>query len=404
MNTEVELHLEQALAEFKNGKFVIIADDESRENEGDLMLLGESATASTLGFMVRYSSGLICAALTQEIADRLRLPAMVKNNQDEKKTAYTVSVDVLKDHTTGISAQERSNTINALSNPHSVPHEFARPGHVFPLVANPLGLAARRGHTEAGVAMAQLVGAEPVTAISELVNDDGSMMRGEELNKFAAAHNIPIFTVQQLIDYAATRLVITPPAPTPYSWAKLPRASAQWQIAVHTTRSGVEHAILKFGEPSGNTLIRLHSECLTGDALGSARCDCGNQLNQSFTEIEKNGAGYIIYLRDHEGRGIGLAQKIAAYVLQDGGLDTVDANLELGHEADARDWHDAVEIVKNLGVSEVTLLSNNPVKAQALIDHGITVHNQTIQPEITATNHDYLLTKKVRMQHSLEVN
>ena len=399
-----QMSLEEALAEFKIGKFVIITDDESRENEGDLMLLGQSATAQSLGFMVRYSSGLICAALTQEIADALRLPAMVKNNQDEKKTAYTVSVDVLKDHTTGISAQERANTINALADTNAKPTDFARPGHVFPLVANPLGLAARRGHTEAGVAMAQLVGATPVTAISELVNDDGSMMRGEKLIEFARAHSIPMFSIQELVDYAAQRLVITPPAPTRYSWAKLPRATAPWQIAVHTTPSGVEHAIMKFGEPGAKALVRLHSECLTGDAFGSARCDCGDQLNRSFSEIEAEGAGYVIYLRDHEGRGIGLAQKIAAYVLQDGGLDTVDANLELGHEADARDWHDAVAIVKNLGITEVTLLSNNPIKAQALLDHGITVKNRTIQSEVTASNHNYLLTKKVRMQHSLEVN
>lgn len=399
-----QMSLEEALAEFKTGKFVIITDDESRENEGDLMLLGQSATAQSLGFMVRYSSGLICAALTQEIADTLRLPAMVKNNQDEKKTAYTVSVDLLKDHTTGISAQERANTINALANPSAKATDFARPGHVFPLVANPLGLAARRGHTEAGVAMAQLVGATPVTAISELVNDDGSMMRGEKLIEFANTHSIPMFSIQELVDYAAQRLVITPPAPTRYSWAKLPLATVQWQIAVHTTPSGVEHAIMKFGEPGAKALVRLHSECLTGDAFGSARCDCGDQLNRSFSEIEAEGAGYVIYLRDHEGRGIGLAQKIAAYVLQDGGLDTVDANLELGHEADARDWHDAVAIVKNLGITEVTLLSNNPVKAQALLDHGIAVKNRTIQSEVTASNHDYLLTKKVRMQHSLEVN
>jgi len=399
-----QLSLQEALDEFKQGKFVIITDDESRENEGDLMLLGQSATAPSLGFMVRYSSGLICAALTQEIADLLRLPSMVKNNQDEKKTAYTVSVDVLKDHTTGISAQERANTINALANPSAKPTDFARPGHVFPLVANPGGLAERQGHTEAGVAMAQLVGATEVTAIAELVNDDGSMMRGEKLAAFATQHNIPIFTIQELIDYTATRITINPPAPKKYEWAKLPRAGAQWQIAVHTTPSGVDHAILKFGELTHNPLVRLHSECLTGDAFASARCDCGDQLNRSFAAIEAKGSGYIIYLRDHEGRGIGLAQKIAAYVLQDNGLDTVDANLELGHEADERDWSDAVKIVKNLGITELTLLSNNPVKSDALSESGVIVHTLNLQSEITPSNHDYLLTKKVRMQHSLEIN
>jgi 3,4-dihydroxy 2-butanone 4-phosphate synthase/GTP cyclohydrolase II len=398
-----ELSLEQALEEFRNGKFVIIADDEARENEGDLMLLGETATAQTLAFMVRYSSGLICAALTQEIANNLRLPAMVKNNQDEKKTAYTVSVDVLKDHTTGISALERANTINTLASATAKPMDFARPGHVFPLVGDPQGLAARRGHTEAGVAMAQLVGASAVTAIAELVNDDGTMMRGEKLTAFASEHKIPIFTMQELVDYAATRLTITPtPVPT-YNWAKLPRSSADWQIAVHTTPSGVEHAILKFGQPTSSTLLRLHSECLTGDAFDSQRCDCGDQLNRSFAAIEAADAGYIIYLRDHEGRGIGLAQKIAAYVLQDAGSDTVDANLELGHLADERDWLDATTIVKNLGITEVTLLSNNPVKADALIAAGLKVETLHLDSNVTTANRDYLMTKKTRMQHDLDI-
>lgn len=396
--------LEEALEQFKQGKFVIIADDESRENEGDLMLLGAMATAESLGFMVRYSSGLICAALTQEIANNLRLPAMVKNNQDEKKTAYTVSVDLLKGHTTGISGQERANTINALASATAQPADFARPGHVFPLVGNPLGLAARRGHTEAGVAMAQLVGATPVTAIAELVNDDGSMMRGDKLAAFAAQHSIPLFTMQELVDYAAPRLTITPtPAPT-YSWAKLPRSTGNWQIAVHTSPNGVEHAILKYGQPKDDVLLRLHSECLTGDAFDSQRCDCGDQLARSFAAIEDKGAGYIIYLRDHEGRGIGLAQKIAAYVLQDAGRDTVDANVDLGHAPDEREWSYAVEIVKNLGLNQITLLTNNPIKAQALTSQGIAVTTIHLGSHITPENREYLLTKKIRMQHSLEIN
>ena len=396
--------LEQALAEFKLGKFVIIADDESRENEGDLMLLAESATTEALGFMVRYTSGVICATITQEIADRLHLPAMVKRNQDEKRTAFTVSIDALDGLTTGISAQERAKTVNVLANPAAQRSDFSRPGHVFPLVANPDGLSARRGHTEAGVAMAQLVGAYPVTVISELVNDDGSMMRGESLKEFARTHSIPMYTIQNLVDYASTRLTIEHAAHPGYNWAQLPRSSGQWQIAVHTTPSGAEHAILKFGNPTHDALLRLHSECLTGDAFDSKRCDCGDQLERSFEEIERNGSGYIIYLRDHEGRGIGLAQKIAAYSLQDSGLDTVDANIELGHAPDEREWSDSVEIVKNLGITELTLLSNNPVKAEAFAGTGIKVRKAQLGSSITDTNREYLMTKKVRMSHNLDIN
>jgi 3,4-dihydroxy 2-butanone 4-phosphate synthase/GTP cyclohydrolase II len=396
--------LEQALAEFKLGNFVIIADDESRENEGDLMLLAQSATTETLGFMVRYTSGVICATITQEIATRLHLPAMVKHNQDEKRTAFTVSVDALDGLTTGISAQERAKTVNALANPAAQRSDFSRPGHIFPLVANPEGLSARRGHTEAGVAMAQLVGAYPVTVISELVNDDGSMMRGEELKTFAQTHSIPMYTIQDLVDYASTRLTIDAPVHPGYKWAQLPRSTGNWQIAVHTTPTGAEHAVLKFGNPTSNALLRLHSECLTGDAFDSQRCDCGDQLERSFSEIERNGSGYIIYLRDHEGRGIGLAQKIAAYSLQDSGLDTVDANIKLGHAPDEREWFDSVEIVKNLGITELTLLSNNPVKADAFAGTGIKVHIAQLGTSVTESNRGYLMTKKVRMAHNLDIN
>ena len=396
--------LEQALAEFKLGNFVIIADDESRENEGDLMLLAQSATTETLGFMVRYTSGVICATITQEIATRLHLPAMVKHNQDEKRTAFTVSVDALDGLTTGISAQERAKTVNALANPAAQRSDFSRPGHIFPLVANPEGLSARRGHTEAGVAMAQLVGAYPVTVISELVNDDGSMMRGEELKTFAQTHSIPMYTIQDLVDYASTRLTIDAPVHPGYKWAQLPRSTGNWQIAVHTTPTGAEHAVLKFGNPTSNALLRLHSECLTGDAFDSQRCDCGDQLERSFSEIERNGSGYIIYLRDHEGRGIGLAQKIAAYSLQDSGLDTVDANIKLGHAPDEREWFDSVEIVKNLGITELTLLSNNPVKADAFAGTGIKVHIAQLGTSVTESNREYLMTKKVRMAHNLDIN
>lgn len=397
------MNIEEALKGFANGKFVIITDDESRENEGDLMLLAEKATTESLGFMVRYTSGVICAAMTQEIARSLHLPPMVKHNQDEKRTAYTVSVDVLDGHTTGISAKERANTVRRLANHDARPSEFMRPGHVFPLIAHPQLLNARQGHTEAGVVMALLVGARPVTAISEIVMDDGLMARGGDLQKFAIDHEIPMFTMQELIAYADQKFEVSKPPQTHYSWAKLPREGGDWEIAAHLTAGGAEHAIMRLGSPTNGCTLRLHSECLTGDALGSLRCDCGDQLQAAFEEITSQGSGLIIYLRDHEGRGIGLAEKISAYVLQDKGMDTVDANIALGHHADERDWNDAIEIIRNLCLDSVTLLTNNPEKSEALSAAGISVTIQGLKTDIHQSNRDYLLTKRDRMSHQLDI-
>jgi 3,4-dihydroxy 2-butanone 4-phosphate synthase / GTP cyclohydrolase II len=397
------MNIEEALKDFADGKFVIITDDESRENEGDLMLLAEKATTESLGFMVRYTSGVICTALTHEIARSLQLPAMVKRNQDQKRTAYTVSVDLIDGNTTGISAQERANTVRRLADSHAKPADFMRPGHVFPLIAHPDLFRARQGHTEAGVAMALLVGARPVAALSEIVNEDGSMARGESLRNFAKAHNIPIFTMQELIDYAEGKLKASQITRPEYSWAKLPRLAAPWEITVHLAAGGAEHAILKLGNPGSRALVRLHSECLTGDAFGSLRCDCGDQLEAAFQKIEAAGSGYIIYLRDHEGRGIGLEEKIAAYALQDKGMDTIDANLALGHEADERDWNDSVEIIQNLELESVTLLTNNPAKSHALRAAGIAVNIEFLQTDVNASNRSYLLTKRNRMSHTLEI-
>ncbi len=398
------MNIESALAEFAKGKFVIITDDESRENEGDLMLLAGKATPESIGFMVRFTSGVICVALTHDIARSLDLPAMVKRNQDQKRTAYTVSVDVLQGNTTGISAQERANTVKHLANPSARSSDFMRPGHVFPLIAHEALFASRQGHTEAGVVMAYLVGAQPATAISEIVMDDGSMARGEDLKAFATRHQIPIFTMKELIEYSQTRLPDIASTPVAYEWAELPRTSADWSIAIHVAAGGAEHAILRFGNPESSAVVRLHSECLTGDAFNSKRCDCGDQLAAATTAIEAAGGGYIIYLRDHEGRGIGLKEKIAAYTLQDSGMDTVDANLALGHGVDERDWNDAVEIIENLGITHVTLLSNNPDKSDSLLAAGIDVRIIELGTQVHPENREYLLTKKNRMSHTLKVN
>lgn len=394
-------NLQKALDDFKAGKFVIVTDDADRENEGDLFILGSAVTAETMGFMVRYTSGVICAAMTESIAKRLELPYMVKRNQDSKQTAFTVSIDAKAGLTTGISAAERANTLNLLSSDNSISTDFVRPGHIFPLVANNLGLSARRGHTEAAVVMAAAIGESPVVAISEIINDDGSMARGDALFDFAKAHEIEIITIEELAkEFSGIKFE----NPTDIRWAKLPRKSADWQIGIYRNNFGVEHAILKFGTPGAkDPLIRMHSECLTGDALGSDRCDCGGQLNKAFTEIESHGFGYILYMRDHEGRGIGLSAKIEAYILQDAGFDTVDANLKLGHEIDQREWQDAAEILKLLGVSKLELLTNNPEKVAKLKGFGFEVTRAALQSEVSPNNEFYLKTKQERLKHELGI-
>ena len=394
-------NLQKALDDFKAGKFVIVTDDADRENEGDLFILGSAVTAETMGFMVRYTSGVICAAMTESTAKRLELPYMVKRNQDSKQTAFTISIDAKQGLTTGISAAERATTLNLLSSSSSISTDFVRPGHIFPLVANNGGLSARRGHTEAAVVMAAAIDEIPVVAISELVNDDGSMMRGDALFNFANEHQIEVITIEELAkEFSAINFETT----SDIRWAKLPRESADWQIGIYRNNFGVEHAILKFGTSGAKEpLIRMHSECLTGDALGSDRCDCGGQLNKAFTEIENHGFGYILYMRDHEGRGIGLGAKIEAYILQDAGFDTVDANLKLGHEIDQREWQDAADILKLLGVKKLALLTNNPEKVSKLKGFGFDVTRTPLQSEVNPNNEFYLKTKQERLKHELGI-
>ena len=390
--------LTQAINDFKSGKFLIVTDDKDRENEGDLILLAQTATTEQIAFMVRYTSGVICAAMDSATAKALNLPPMVKRNEDNHTTAFTVSVDVIKDRTTGISASERANTLRALGDSNSKPSDFARPGHIFPLIAVDGGLHQRAGHTEAGVALCQLAGAYPVAVICELVNDDGSMMRGAQLTEFANTNGIKIISIAELKE-------IAPVAPaksrTEFTWANLPIADNNWQIATFTSAFGTEQAVLKFGDLTDQPLVRIHSECLTGDVFGSQRCDCGEQLAKSISLIEESGSGLIIYLRDHEGRGIGLAEKIKAYQLQEKGADTVSANITLGHPVDDRDYQDAIEILNRLNISQINLLTNNPIKLSELLAAGIKVTQLPIQIASNKHNKSYLKSKKEILNHAL---
>jgi 3,4-dihydroxy 2-butanone 4-phosphate synthase/GTP cyclohydrolase II len=393
--------IQSALKEFKAGSFLIVTDDEGRENEGDLILLGSAATSEKVAFMIRHTSGVLCLATTGTHARRLKLPLMVRKNQDSKKTQFTVSVDVKTGNTTGISAMERGNTIRALSNPNSIASDFVRPGHLFPLVANDGGLLARQGHTEAAVALALAVGEYPAAVISEIVNEDGTMMRGSQLQAFGLEHKIEVISIEDLIKELPPEAVGAYPKDFHFEWAELPRLGGTWKITTYPGASGAEHAIMQLGDinTSENVMLRLHSECLTGDALGSARCDCGPQLDVAMAKIEANGSGLLLYMHDHEGRGIGLAEKIKAYQLQDQGLDTVDANLQLGHESDERNWQDAVEILEILGVRKIDLLTNNPDKLRVLKAAGLEVTAIPLKIKSSRWNEKYLQTKRDRMGH-----
>ena len=388
-----------ALEDFKSGKFLIVTDDSDRENEGDLILLAQSATTEQLGFMVRHTSGVICGVITDEIAKRLKLPMMVARNEDSHETAFTVSVDLIAGRTTGISAEERANTLRAMANPNAKASEFLRPGHIFPLVAVDGGVHERGGHTEAGIALCELTGSYPVAVISELVNDDGSMMRGSKLEDFAAKHGIKKITIEEIKANVALKVS---PKQFEFQWAKLPMGDREWRISTFTSKAGAEHAILALGDLSNTELLtRIHSECLTGDAFGSLRCDCGPQLAQAVSEIEDRGSGLIIYLRDHEGRGIGLAEKIRAYALQDLGQNTLEANISLGHGVDERSYGDAIEIIKALGVTEIELLTNNPEKLTAFAGTGISYKGRSLQVKANEFNKEYLRTKRDLLSHSL---
>jgi 3,4-dihydroxy 2-butanone 4-phosphate synthase/GTP cyclohydrolase II len=391
-------NLQAALAAYKNGDLIIVTDDADRENEGDLMVRADMATSEKVAFMVRHTTGILCVAMTQDRARALRLPLMVEENQDSKKTAFTVSVDYKLGITTGVSAEERANTVRALANTTAVHSDFIRPGHVFPLIADNGGLQARGGHTEAGVALSQLVGAPALCLLSEIVNEDGSMARGQALMEFAAKNSIPVISVAQLTDIAP----VIPAASSTFefAWADLPLRTGIWKIATFPGLRQREHAVISYGTPGATPMVRIHSECFTGDVIHSQRCDCGEQLEQSITAIENYGYGFIVYLRDHEGRGIGLTEKIKAYQLQDQGMDTIDANLHLGHEIDARDWSDAIAIVHALAITDVQLLTNNPNKVAALRNAGVAVTQKALVIASNKHNEKYLATKQEKLGHT----
>jgi 3,4-dihydroxy 2-butanone 4-phosphate synthase/GTP cyclohydrolase II len=391
--------LTAALTDFKNGQFLIVTDDESRENEGDLILLAQNATTEQIGFMVRHTSGVICCAITDENAKRLKLPMMVLRNEDSHETAFTVSVDLIADRTTGISAAERANTLRALANPVAAPSEFLRPGHIFPLVAVAGGVHQRAGHTEAGVALCELTNSYPTAVIAELVNDDGSMMRGAALDEFAKKTSIKKISISQ-IKSAVEKKEIT--KKVDFTWANLPIAGINWKITTYSSSAATQHAVLALGNlTEQNLLVRIHSECLTGDAFGSQRCDCGAQLLQAMAEIAAHGSGLIIYLRDHEGRGIGLGEKIKAYALQDKGENTIQANISLGHGVDERSYLDGIEILKSLNITDIELLTNNPDKLAAFAASGINYKARKLQTGVNEFNKEYLKTKRDLLNHSL---
>jgi len=391
--------IDKVLADFKAGKFVIVTDDENRENEGDLILLAEAANPENIGFMVRYTSGVICGVITPETAKRLKLPLMVKRNEDNHTTAFTVTVDVIAGRSTGISAQERANTLRALASEDSQAGDFARPGHVFPLISVPGGLHERRGHTEASIALCELTNSRPAAVLSELVNDDGTMMRGAQITDFAIAHGLQVISIDELARIAPKKVSAEL---SDLEWADLPLETATWQVSTYISPTGAEHAVLKFAKnQEKQPLVRIHSECLTGDVFGSQRCDCGPQLQEAISQIQENGHGYVLYMRDHEGRGIGLAEKIRAYALQDSGQDTVEANISIGQPVDDRTYEDAVEILKRLKLKDLTILTNNPEKISALEGEGFSVTTKSLEIESNKFNKKYLETKRDKLNHAL---
>jgi 3,4-dihydroxy 2-butanone 4-phosphate synthase/GTP cyclohydrolase II len=394
--------IEEAIKEIAAGHAVVVVDDEDRENEGDLIFAAEKSTSELVAFMVRHTSGFICAPLTEADADRLDLPPMYHTNQDRRGTAYTVTVDARHGTTTGISAAERAHTIRTLADPETEPRDLNRPGHVVPLRAREGGVLRRAGHTEAAVDLARLAGLRPAAVLCELVNDDGTMMRLPDLRRFSGTHSLALITIADLIAYrrANERQVER------VAEARLPTEFGVFSaVGYRALTDGSDHVAMVYGDigDGEDVLVRVHSECLTGDVFGSLRCDCGPQLQASLRRIAVEGRGVVLYVRGHEGRGIGLMHKLRAYQLQDHGRDTVDANLDLGLPADARDYGTGAQILVDLGIRSMRLLTNNPAKRAGLEGYGLEiVGRESLPVRPHPENVRYLRTKRDRMGHLLE--
>jgi 3,4-dihydroxy 2-butanone 4-phosphate synthase/GTP cyclohydrolase II len=393
--------IERAISDLAAGKAVVVVDDEDRENEGDLVLAASKATPERLGFMIRHTSGVVCVPMEGRELDRLKLPPMTAVNEDRKGTAYSVSVDARDGVTTGISAADRSRTIRVLVDSATEPHELTRPGHVFPLRAAEGGVLRRAGHTEAAVDLTRLAGLTPAGVIAEIVNDDGSMARLPQLCTFADEHGLGLVSIADLIAWRRRSEVLVERVAA----TRLPTRYGEFlAVGYRSTIDGVEHVALVRGQIGAghDVLVRVHSECLTGDVLGSLRCDCGPQLDAALRTVAEKGHGVVLYMRGHEGRGIGLLHKLAAYELQDAGRDTVDANLDLGLPADARDYGLGAQILVDVGVRSMRLLTNNPTKHAGLEGYGLEI-SEVVPLEVHATpeNLRYLRTKRDRMGHLL---
>ena len=403
--------IEEVLEALRSGKPVLVSDDEDRENEGDAIIAAQFATEEWIAWMIRYTSGYLCAPMSNERANQLDLPLMWIKSQDPHHTAYTVSVDAAARFSTGISAADRALTARVLADPHGKPDSLIRPGHVLPLRARDGGVMERPGHTEAAVELMQLAGLEPVAMMAEMVNDDGTMMRLEELFEVSQRFNLPMTTIAHLKDHLAKRNATEPQASNRIRFeaeAKLPTTHGDFTVrGYYDVQTTADHVAIIAGKPTGeNVLIRMHSECITGEAFGSLKCECGPQLDAAMdaAAADPNG-GVVIYLRGQEGRGIGLLNKLKAYALQEKGLDTVDANLALGLPSEAREYGAAVAILKDLGIRSVRLLTNNPAKIDFLVDAGIAV-NETVPliVGLAAQNEGYLEAKRARMGHKIPAN